>query len=161
MDASKTRATVLLGLMFVAGAAAGVAADRMELFGGESATAEAERTADRGEARGGRQTVIERFADDLGLTGPQRTEIEAILEHYRASMNGLWGEWRPRYRTLIDSVRVQIETVLTDEQVAEYRALLERRRGRGSGQTDGSDGGRSGTDRRGESGDDGNQNDDR
>ena len=92
---------------------------------------------------------------------PQRTEIEAILEHYRASMNGLWGEWRPRYRTLIDSVRVQIETVLTDEQVTEYRGLLERRRGRDSGQTDGSAGGRSGADRRGESGDDRNQNDDR
>ena len=135
MDASKTRAMVLLGLMFVAGAAAGVAADRMDLLGSEATAGESEQTADREESGRSRQTIIERFADDLGLTGEQRSDIEAILEHYRSSMNGLWGEWRPRYRILIDSVRVQIETVLTDEQVTEYRALLEQRRGRGEGKS--------------------------
>jgi Spy/CpxP family protein refolding chaperone len=135
MDASKTRAMVLLGLMFVAGAAAGVAADRMDLLGGEATAEESQQTTDREGSRRSRETIIERFADDLGLTGGQRSEIEAILEHYRASMNGLWGEWRPRYRTLIDSIRVQIETVLTAEQVTEYRELLEQRRGRGEGKS--------------------------
>jgi Spy/CpxP family protein refolding chaperone len=139
MDGSKRRALLLLGLTFVAGAAAGVAAERLDLLAGRVTAGEATQRSEREEGRRGRQTTIERFADELGLTSPQRTEIEGILRQYRTSMRGLWGEWRPRYRSLIDSVRTQIEGELTAEQVAQYRTLLEERRnrtGRDNGRSD-------------------------
>lgn len=130
MDGSKRRAVWLLGLTFVAGAAVGVAAERLELLAGRATVDEVTRPPRPEETRGDRQTTIERFADELGLTIPQRTRIEDILADYRTSVRGLWGEWRPRYRSLIDSVRTQIEAVLTPEQVAQYRALLRERRAR-------------------------------
>ncbi len=143
MDGSKRRAMLLLGLTFVAGTAAGVAAERLDLLPGRDTAAEATQPSEREEGRRDRQTTIERFADELGLTSPQRTRIEGILDQYRTSMRGLWGEWRPRYRSLIDSVRTQIESVLTDEQVTQYRTLLEERRdrtGRRNGDGRGTDG---------------------
>jgi Spy/CpxP family protein refolding chaperone len=139
MDGSKRRALLLLGLTFVAGTAAGVAAERLDLLAGRATADEATQPPERGETRRDRQTTIERFADQLGLTSPQRTHIEEILDHYRTSVRGLWGEWRPRYRSLMDSVRTQIEAVLTPEQVTQYRALLQERRdrnGRDNGRDD-------------------------
>ncbi len=137
MNGSRFRALLLLVLTFAAGTAAGVAADRLHLFPG---TARAEETTasgeERREGRRERQTTIERFADELGLTAPQRAEIDGILDHYRASLKFLWSEVRPRYRTLIDSVRTQIEAVLTPEQVIDYRALLEERSSRREGNRD-------------------------
>lgn len=130
---------LLLGLTFVAGTAAGVAAERLDLLAGRATAGEATRPSENEAGRRGRQTTIERFADELGLTSPQRTRIEEILAQYRTSVKGLWGEWRPRYRSLIDSVRTQIEGVLTPEQVTQYRALLEERRernGRENGRRD-------------------------
>ncbi len=128
---------LLLVLTFAAGTAAGVAADRFHLLPGtaraEEATAPGE---ERREGRRERETTIERFADELGLTAGQRAEIDEILDHYRASLKFLWSEVRPRYRTLIDSVRTQIEAVLTPEQVMDYRALLEERSSRREGGRD-------------------------
>ncbi|MFQ5688856.1 MAG: hypothetical protein ACE5HQ_01105 [Gemmatimonadota bacterium] len=129
MAGSKGRAGGLLLLTFIAGAAAGVAAERLgALPGGVASGAARAVEGNRGGGRReGRQTTIERFADELELTGDQRQEIEDILEHYRAAMHGLWTDVRPRYRALVDSVRGRIEEVLTPEQVTEYRALLEQR----------------------------------
>lgn len=141
MDGSKRRAVWLLGLTFVAGATVGVAAERLDLLALGATAEEATRSSGRDETPGDRQTTIERFADELGLTSAQRTQIEDILVDYRTSVSGLWGEWRPRYRSLIDSVRTQIEAVLTPEQVTQYRALLKERRNR-----NGREGGRNGRD---------------
>ncbi len=129
---------LLLVLTFAAGTAAGVAADRFHLLPG-TARAEEPTAPEEGERREGRrerQTTIERFADELSLTTEQRVEIDGILDHYRASLKFLWSEVRPRYRTLIDSVRTQIEAVLTPEQVMDYRALLEERSSRREGSRD-------------------------
>jgi Spy/CpxP family protein refolding chaperone len=121
----------LLGVTFVAGAAAGVAADRFTLLPG---SARAEVTTDLVERRGGgrsrRQTTIERFADELELTTQQREDIDAVLEHYRASMKQVWSDVRPKYRTLVDSVRLEIEALLNPEQVEQYRTLLRSQRTR-------------------------------
>ena len=156
MDASKRRALLLLGLTFVAGTAAGIAVERLDLLAGRTTADEATQPPEREDTRRSRETTIERFADELGLTSPQRTRIEEILDHYRTAMRGLWGEWRPRYRTLIDSVRTRIEAELTPEQVTQYRALLRERRehnGRGDRDSD-RDGNQNGHDdrSRGESG---------
>lgn len=135
MDGSRWKAGVLLVLVFVAGAAVGIAGDRLDLIpkpiqATESADPDRE-TPDR--PRPDRadedQTTIERFADDLGLTVAQRSEIEALLDRYRASSRELWHQVRPKYRALMDSVRTEIEAVLTPEQVEQYRALLRERYG--------------------------------
>ncbi|HKK07800.1 MAG TPA: hypothetical protein VKA44_02840 [Gemmatimonadota bacterium] len=111
------RVGLVLGLTFAAGLAGGVALDRRVLDGGHAAARRAAR--DRG-------PVIERFASDLGLTAAQRDSIETILDHYRARMKAIWQDVHPRYSAIVDSARNEIETVLTPDQVQQYRALLER-----------------------------------
>lgn len=144
MSRSKVRAAALLALIFAAGVAAGVAADRA-WFVDPPAAARGDdgRAAAAGEDADGRsgegashgaedkaRTVIERFADELGLTSDQRAEIETILSHHRESMKEMWSEVQPRFRTLVDSARAQIEGVLTPGQVERYRELLRRERRR-------------------------------
>ena len=128
MSGSRTRVALLLLLTFVAGMAAGVAADRQFA----AAPAEASKQADedhRRDRRGG-DTTIERFADELGLTDEQRARIDPILEEMREQMSDLFEPVRPAYRDLVDSTRARIEAILTPEQVADYRELLERKYGR-------------------------------
>lgn len=132
MDTSRFRAILLLTLVFAAGAAVGVAADRLDLFAGEAAgEAAAETTSpetrDRDDGSRGRQTTIEQFADELGLTADQRVQIEGFLDHYRDGMRTLRGS----YGVLLDSVRTRIESVLTEEQGEDYRELLRQRYGDG------------------------------
>jgi len=155
MDGSRWKAGVLLVLVFVAGAAVGIAGDRLDLIpkpiqatepaepgrdaGDRSPRQRAEDAEDAEDDDGADedQTTIERFADDLGLTAAQRTEIETLLDRYRASTRELWHQVRPKYRALMDSVRVEIEAVLTPEQVEQYRALLRERYGGGDRERDG------------------------
>lgn len=137
MDGSRWKAGVLLVLVFVAGAAVGIAGDRLDLI---PKPIQATESTDPDRDAGDRpprdrtdepeaQTTIERFADDLGLTAAQRSEIEALLDRYRASTRELWHQVRPKYRALMDSVRTEIEAVLTPDQVEQYRALLRERYG--------------------------------
>lgn len=132
MDTSRFRAILLLTLVFAAGAAVGVAADRLDLFadavaGEPTAETTAPETRDRDGGSRGRQTTIEQFADELGLTVDQRSQIENFLDHYRHGVRTLRGD----YRALMDSVRIQIESVLTEEQGEGYRELLRQRYGDG------------------------------
>lgn len=132
MDTSRFRAILLLTLVFAAGAAVGVAADRLDLFanaaaGEPPAETTSPETRDRDGGSRGRQTTIEQFADELGLTADQRVRIEGFLDHYRHGMRTLRGS----YRVLMDSVRTRIESVLTEEQGADYRELLRQRHGDG------------------------------
>ncbi|MYA32360.1 MAG: hypothetical protein F4164_13305 [Gemmatimonadales bacterium] len=132
MDTSRFRAILLLTLVFAAGAAIGVAVDRLDLLADATAAdppveTVSPETPDRdGGSRGG-QTTIEQFADELGLTADQRSQIEGFLDHYRDGMRTLRGG----YRTLMDSVRTRIESVLTEEQGEDYRELLRQRYGGG------------------------------
>ncbi len=132
MDTSRFRAILILTLVFAAGAAVGVAADRLDLFADAAAADAATETTppearDRDGGSRGRQTTIEQFADELGLTADQRSRIEGFLDHYRDRMRTL----RRSYRTLMDSVRTQIESALTEEQGEDYRELLRERDGDG------------------------------
>ena len=122
---SRGRVALLLAVTFVAGMAAGVAADRSLAVDGPSEATKQARDDHRRDRRGGR-TTIERFADELGLTADQRSRIDPILEDAREGMSELFEPVRPAYRDLVDSTRARIEAVLTPGQVAEYRRLLER-----------------------------------
>jgi Spy/CpxP family protein refolding chaperone len=124
VSGSRTRVALLLALTFVAGIAAGVAADRQ--LGGARAEAPKQADEDHRRDRRGGGTTIERFADELGLTDEQRARIDPILEETRERMSELFEPVRPAYRELVDSTRARIEAVLTPEQVADYRELLER-----------------------------------
>ncbi len=120
------RVALLLLVTFAAGAAAGIAIDRRMV--------ESESGPDSGELRSdnrerGRQTTIERFADELELTEEQRALIAPILVDTRARMSEVFDRVRPEYDTVVDSARARIEAILTPEQVRMYRQLLEERRG--------------------------------
>ncbi len=128
MNGSRARAVLTLALVFIAGAAAGIAGDRLEMIPRAAAATEAEGAAETADS----QTVIEQFADELGLSSGQRMEIDLLLDYYAASLNELRRAVRPQYRALMDSVRVEIEDVLDDGQRGEYRALIDERYGAGS-----------------------------
>jgi len=122
---SRVRVSLLLGITFLAGMAAGFAADR-QLARPQAAegTVMSER---RASGRGG--TTIERFADELHLTETQRSAIAPVIEDTRRRMSELFEPVRPAYGELVDSARVRIEAILTPAQVTEYRQLLEREYG--------------------------------
>jgi Spy/CpxP family protein refolding chaperone len=120
------RVALLLIVTFAAGAAAGIAIDRW-LVATQSSPEAGELRAER-EGRG-RQTTIERFADELGLTEEQRELIAPILVDTRARMSEVFDRVRPEYDVVVDSARARIEALLTPEQVQMYRQLLKERRG--------------------------------
>lgn len=133
MNASRYRAGLLLALTFGAGAMVGVAGDRLGMVPSAASASETEaaepRSEDppREERREERRTAIEEFADDLGLTSDQRVEIEGLLDEYRAAVRDLNNSVRPQWRALMESVRTEIESVLTEDQVVQYRAILDER----------------------------------
>ena len=117
MTKSRGRAAVLLALIFAAGLTVGLAAERYALHSAvESETRESH-------SRG--RTTIERFADELGVTNEQRADIDPILEDTRERLAEIYARFRPEWEAVVDSARARIESVLTLEQVEEYRALLE------------------------------------
>jgi len=115
--ASRGRAAVLLGLMFAAGLAVGLAGERYALH----------MTRDGGDGSPGREgrSTIERFADELGVTPAQQAQIDPILAETRERMSAVFDRVRPEWEAVLDSARAHIEAVLTPEQVERYRALLE------------------------------------
>lgn len=125
MSTSKARVSLLLAITFLAGMAAGVAADR------QLARPAVAGATDRagGEVRRKTGSTIERFADELGLTDSQRAAIAPVLEDTRRSMSELFEQVKPAYDELVDSARSEVEAILTPEQVVEYRRLLEREYG--------------------------------
>lgn len=139
----RVRVTLLLAITFMAGMAAGVAADRQlrvnasasaAAASGDDATTTPRETRNRARGRG---ATIERFADDLGLTEEQREKIAPIIEDARRQMSELFAPVRPAYGEIVDSAKARIEVLLTPEQVTEYRRLLEKEYGRRDGRMDG------------------------
>ncbi len=115
----------LLAATFVAGALSGAAIERV-LGAEEPAAVERDEDEDR------RRSYI---IDQVEMTEPQRTAIDAILEQRSERMRAVWQEVEPRMDAVTDSARMDIMGVLTPEQRAEYeRKLEERRRKRGSGE---------------------------
>lgn len=136
MRRSQVLVALLLTATFAAGVAGGVAADRLWLRPppagaeeGRRPTEADERDGEEHEKEEGDDTVIERFSEELGLSGRQEARIDTILRHYRRSMEELRHEVRPRYDALVDSARRRIEGVLDSAQARKYRRLLERKHG--------------------------------
>lgn len=125
---SRIRVAVLLLLTFLAGAAAGMAGDR--LWGSPDG---------HGDRRHREEAALQRLDDELQLTPEQRSQVETILEHHRQAMKRLWEQIRPQFTARLDSVRTEIEGVLTPEQIEKYRKMKWRNhedRGSDSTRTD-------------------------
>lgn len=131
--ANRGRAAVLLLLMFAAGLTVGLAAERYALHrgGGDDAG-----SSDR---RG--ESTIERFAEDLGITAEQQALIDPILVETRERLSEVSDRVRPEWEAVVDSARARIEAVLTPEQAARYRALLEEQKERRESRSRQNDGG--------------------
>lgn len=108
----------LLAAVFVAGALAGAAVDRV-LSADEPDRVERDRDGDRG-----RSYIIEQ----VQMSEEQRNTIHLILEDRSERMRGVWREVEPRMGAITDSARMEIMEVLTPEQRAEYERKLEESR---------------------------------
>ena len=106
------KAALLLVAVFVAGALVGGVVCRL-----------------RPPMGGGRDPggMIQHLTRELDLSRPQQDSIKAVLERWRPAMDSAWAEVRPRIETVRDSIRSDIATHLTAEQVAKYEAMLARR----------------------------------
>jgi Spy/CpxP family protein refolding chaperone len=109
---------LVLLVMFAVGALTGAAT--MRVAGGADATPRA-----RAESRESRPDLFER----LELTPEQRVQVDAIMERRRDEMDAFWKQHGPQLRAITDSARVEIRSVLTEEQrAAEEEFRAERRR---------------------------------
>jgi hypothetical protein len=105
---------VLIAVTFLVGGMAGAAVDRV-------LTADTVRRA--APADEGRGHVI----DQVPMTAEQRATIDGILERRSERMKAAWSEISPRLEAITDSARMEIMTVLTPEQRADYELRLEAR----------------------------------
>ncbi len=118
---SKGLVTLLLMLTFAAGAAVGVASDRM--VAAEDTATETEVPAATHKGR----FTIEQYADELGLTASQRAQIAPILDDVMFEMEVLAEEVRPRAVAIGEEAKSRIKQFLTPEQVDSYEAILAAR----------------------------------
>lgn len=123
MRRSAVGAALALLLVFGAGVAGGVALERTWLDDAAGDRMAGSRDGDGDERE---RTVIERFSEELELTGEQEARIDTILTGVRERMHEMWSEVRPRYRAVVDSARGRILEVLTEAQAERYRELLRR-----------------------------------
>lgn len=128
---TRTRFTTLLVLLavFGAGVAMGFALDRGIAIASPSAD-EASTKGEGGEERRG--FII----DQLELPGPQRAQVDSVLDHYRGQMAALQDEFeeafRPRSREVVAQTRAAIRAILNEEQTAAYDSLIAERNRRSS-----------------------------
>ena len=160
MMSARVKAAGLFAVVFLAGAAIGLAAIQW-MGGGGSSSVQQDTLSDTAADSNGdpssnsgsgapdipgrspqRLTTIEQFADDLGLDQDQRQQIEFTLEGFRSGVEALQRSVRRDYRLFVDSVRAEIESILDSVQVEQYRALLRERYGgdrNGRGEQNGRD----------------------
>jgi Spy/CpxP family protein refolding chaperone len=116
--------SVLLMIVFVAGALAGAASERV------MRADEAPRTPRQaGEMRGGSRRLLqdEQFARELQLTTEQRAQIKAIMDRRDREAKRVWAEAEPRLKAVGDATRGEIQKVLTSAQVEKLEAEIAKR----------------------------------
>lgn len=124
---SRAWALALLVAVFLVGGVAGVAVDRTLFVDREVSSDQGRRPGDRGDRR---RSYLDWLAAELQLSEQQKTEVQAILERHREQVSEVWGEMRPKYEELQEQARAEIRSLLSEEQMAAYDALLERQRER-------------------------------
>ena len=121
------RGVAILALTLVAGVAAGFAMERAVLRPeADAAAPRVERGADRGGPSRGRYESV--LYDQLALTPAQRAQIDSAIERGRRETDAYWARVEPEMRSIVDSTRARIRSVLTVEQQARYDSLRAERR---------------------------------
>ena len=105
MQRSKSLAMIFLLGVFLAGGAAGFAAN--QVAGPEK------------RCKGDRASYRERFASELGLTASQRRVVDSLMETQRTRVRALYGPVRPQ----LDSIGHSRDSIYEDTQ-RELKALL-------------------------------------
>ena len=118
--------TALLFIIFVAGALAGAAGERV--MRADDRPHRAGR-AGGGELRGGPRRLLldEQFARELGLSAEQRTEIKTILDRRDKQAKAVWHEVEPRLKSVGDATKAEIQKVLRPEQQQKLDAEIAKR----------------------------------
>ena len=122
----RAKGIALLGVTFVVGMLAGLAAERA-LASRRGPEFPPPRAMMRGGPRPGELPPMFRRLD---LSDEQETEIEAILERARPRTEAVWEEMRPRLEAAMDSVTEEIRKVLTADQSAKLDSITEEFRSR-------------------------------
>jgi hypothetical protein len=143
---SRMIAALLLALAAGAGFATGVATDRTLLArsptgaapAGEPPAGEGIRMLLRGHdtlpADGTRRVRImlpTHMGEDLGLTPQQQEAIERIVREEQAAIRELTEQLHPAFMSVVERSRTRIQEVLTEEQLARWRAAPAMRLRRG------------------------------
>lgn len=117
--------SVLLLVVFVAGALAGAASERVM-----RADDAPRPPRGGGEMRGGSRRLLqdEQFARALQLTTEQRAQIKTIMDRRDEQARKVWAEAEPRLRAVGDATRSEIQKVLTPAQVEKLEAEIAKRR---------------------------------
>lgn len=122
MHRSKSLAMVFLLGVFLAGGAAGFAANQVA---GPRAKC------------GGKHNYRERFATELGLTASQRRVVDSLMEIQRSRVRALYTPVRPQLDSIgrvrdsiFEDTQRQLKTLLTPEQQATFDRM--HREGRSS-----------------------------
>lgn len=113
---------VVAGLSFIVlGAVAGIAADRLiqRRHGAVSA-----------ELRELHDDPIRVFDRTIDLTAEQRPRIHAILQAHQAAADSIWHSARQQLDATIDSVLLEIDTILDSAQSRRFHEEVERLHGR-------------------------------
>jgi Spy/CpxP family protein refolding chaperone len=134
---SRGRAAIVLLSVAVIGLLAGVALDRSLLRASPAPTTPArwDHPAPDSGARG-RTHFVERFAEELGLTDPQRSRVDSLLSVQQERMHEVQTACRPRIREILAETHAGISEVLTPRQRERMEELRrERGWGREKGET--------------------------
>lgn len=112
-------------LVLVAGGLSGAAINR-------AVTSRAPAVRERDECARFRQDNRRRgghgYFEYLDLSAEQRERMDAVLEDRKTQLDEFWRENRARMDAIVDGARVELMSILTPEQRAQYDARLERRR---------------------------------
>lgn len=121
MTSSRSRLQTALAIaaLLVLGAVIGVSADRLHHRGAAAIPAA---SIDQHEA-------LDELDRLVTLRPEQRTRIESILATRQADIDEAWRNARSHIEATINQVMAEIEAVLDPDQVAPFRALVERLHG--------------------------------
>ncbi|UCC71727.1 MAG: hypothetical protein JSV86_15315 [Gemmatimonadota bacterium] len=123
---SKAWALALLVAVLLLGGVAGAAVDRMLVGERTASSGQRGRSGDRDR----RRSYLDWLSAQLELDEEQQAQVQVVVEEYREQISSIWREVRPRYEELQEQLRAEIRAVLTEEQAANYDALLQRQRER-------------------------------
>lgn len=130
LGGARAQAMLLLVLAFLAGAVAGGAAERVAIRRQWDRLRPAgARMMGPGYFRGGRSGPGGAgFFERLGLSGAQRTQIDAIVGKRRARIDSVMRQSGGVMRAAMDSTRTEIDAVLTPAQRVRADSLRAQRR---------------------------------